>query len=83
MNTQETNQIDYRRAYEEEHKKCTELFRTIADLEAENEDLKFDIVFLDPPYAAEQLPVVLPAVVSPHTSWTLKLTMTTSPLWAV
>ena len=43
MNTQETNQIDYRRAYEEEHKKCTELFRTIADLEAENEDLKFKL----------------------------------------
>ena len=43
MSTQETNQIDYRRAYEEEHKKCTELFRTIADLEAENEDLKFKL----------------------------------------
>ena len=43
MNTQETNQIDYRRAYEEEHKKCTDLYRTIADLEAENEDLKFKL----------------------------------------
>ena len=43
MNNQETNQIDYRKAYEEEHKKCTELFRKIADLEAQNEDLNFKL----------------------------------------
>ena len=43
MNTQEMNQIDYRKAYEEEHKKCTELYRKLADLEAQNEDLNFKL----------------------------------------
>ncbi len=43
MNYQENNQIDYKKAYEEERKKSTDLFRRIADLEAQNEDLEFKL----------------------------------------
>ena len=43
MNNQDNQQIDYKKAYEEEHKKCTELFRRIADLEAANEDLDYKL----------------------------------------
>ncbi len=43
MNNQENNQIDYKKAFEEERKKSTELFRKIADLEAKNEDLEYKL----------------------------------------
>lgn len=43
MNHQENEEMDYKKAYEEEHKKCTDLFRRIADLEAENEDLTYKL----------------------------------------
>ncbi len=43
MNHQENQEMDYKKAYEEEHKKCTDLFRRIADLEAANEDLTYKL----------------------------------------
>ena len=43
MNQQENQEMDYKKAYEEEHKKCTDLFRKIADLEAANEDLTYKL----------------------------------------
>lgn len=43
MKIEENNQINYQKAYENEHKKCTDLFRRIADLEAENEELSYQL----------------------------------------
>lgn len=43
MKSEENVQIDYREAYEAEHKKCLDLFRQIADLEAKNEDLQYHL----------------------------------------
>ncbi len=43
MSETKPNQIDYKKAYEEEHKKCSDLYRQIADLEADNEDLSFQL----------------------------------------
>lgn len=39
MDQKENNQSDYKKAFEEEHKKCTQLYRQIADLEAQMEEL--------------------------------------------
>ena len=43
MKNEENVGIDYKAAYETEHKKCTDLFRKIADLEAENEELTYKL----------------------------------------
>ena len=43
MMSEESNQINYKEAYEAEHKKCTDLFRKIADLEAANEELNYKL----------------------------------------
>ena len=43
MKNEETNLIDYKEAYAAEHKMCTELVRKVADLEAKNEDLQFQL----------------------------------------
>lgn len=43
MIIEENNQINYKEAYEAEHKKCTDLFRKIADLEAANEELTYKL----------------------------------------
>lgn len=43
MNMEDNNQINYKEAYEAEHKKCTDLFRKIADLEAQNEELTYQL----------------------------------------
>ncbi len=43
MSIEDNNQINYKEAYLAEHKKCTDLFRKIADLEAQNEELTYQL----------------------------------------
>lgn len=43
MMNEDNNQINYKEAYETEHKKCTDLYRKIADLEAANEELTYKL----------------------------------------
>ena len=43
MINEKNNQINYKEAYEAEHKRCTDLSRKIADLEAANEDLTYKL----------------------------------------
>ena len=43
MKNEETFEINYKEVYEAEHKKYTELFEQIADLEAKNEELQYQL----------------------------------------